>query len=843
MLFTKSKGTIYSNTSYSGADMFVSVSIAGNNNFPGGSYVVGELQTLSYSLHMERGAVRSCGNINVKDYTDGPRTIAGTLVFAVFDKHFVRNISKATGIDKLTETLLADELPPFDVTITYSNEYGHRSVMRIYGVRLVNEGMVMSINDILTENTYQYLAKNISPINTVDDLYDTAQPEPEEAPEKIDEEIKYENTNATTAPIIDAYVSKKASQQKDGMVCINIKNPLEKNNVVIYKNIAEFKRYTVLSKDVPFYAQLPAGIYKIAMLDDKSASVGNVISVEVLSEEVIVLNAPLLQYTTQSIIGGMVLDKEAYKIICFNNEESYEQILLSPEFCFTNLKPDTAYTLYTLTNDNQRSPSLLVVTNVNAQERLLKWKDFVLSNNSNVKKEHIDFFTESFEKILILAKETSYAKSLTYYYYTLKSTLTKNTAEYIACDYFVKEANIYELKDLFASLNYSISTDNYYNNQLKISKNTNQLLVTNNEKTIQINMSALNDKGSYYLYSLPNSNGIYLIKQRIDNKIEQQIEYYVAEDFTRTEQTANNSNKEKTFSAQLDRYYNENINLLKDIPRTDDSVIQSAFNQNVFNIITCIYIKEQTEDYVVIEKTNEIEEDCYIIFCTYKDIIQNSFVNKIFFDKSLSELKVYFKELILNEKGTYFVYLSDNSSNTLTNAILLKIKDSNTLDETQKTLFLNALDKKYISSTLKAHVQEVMENEYINSIEILEDTKKLILSLKPSSQRDGDLFNILNLIAQSNTSNIFNTTSSDFLLLFNKDNTVTIKVNGAADRMIYGYFDVDFKSIQQEKISLKDNCYTFSLPEEGYYICLTLIDKKMQSQLILVNAKTKQYFY
>ena len=56
---------------------------------------------------------------------------------------------------------LIDEIPPFDIVISAANEYGLRSRMVIYGVRLVNEGQVMSINDVYTENTYQFVATDL----------------------------------------------------------------------------------------------------------------------------------------------------------------------------------------------------------------------------------------------------------------------------------------------------------------------------------------------------------------------------------------------------------------------------------------------------------------------------------------------------------------------------------------------------------------------------------------------------------------------------------------------------------------------------------------------------------
>ena len=75
------------NNSFSGADMVAVMSISGGK--VKGSCVLGTLQTISISTSMNRMPIRAIGNINAKDYVMGQRTIAGSLVFAVFDKHFM----------------------------------------------------------------------------------------------------------------------------------------------------------------------------------------------------------------------------------------------------------------------------------------------------------------------------------------------------------------------------------------------------------------------------------------------------------------------------------------------------------------------------------------------------------------------------------------------------------------------------------------------------------------------------------------------------------------------------------------------------------------------------------
>ena len=42
------------------------------------------------------------------------------------------------------------------------NEYGQSSLLIVHGVHLTSEGQVMSIEDMITENTMQYLASDIT---------------------------------------------------------------------------------------------------------------------------------------------------------------------------------------------------------------------------------------------------------------------------------------------------------------------------------------------------------------------------------------------------------------------------------------------------------------------------------------------------------------------------------------------------------------------------------------------------------------------------------------------------------------------------------------------------------
>jgi hypothetical protein len=164
------------NTSFSGADIVATITPLG-----GRPIVFGEIQTLSYSIYRPTTPVYTLGRINPKGVVRGQRTIAGSLIFTVFDRHVLKTVIDAynftnsdgtttignvynfvdTEIDEMKKRMKTDEMPPFDINITFMNEYGNSSTLNLYGVHILTEGQTMSIEDMITENTMQYIAMDI----------------------------------------------------------------------------------------------------------------------------------------------------------------------------------------------------------------------------------------------------------------------------------------------------------------------------------------------------------------------------------------------------------------------------------------------------------------------------------------------------------------------------------------------------------------------------------------------------------------------------------------------------------------------------------------------------------
>jgi hypothetical protein len=70
------------------------------------------------------------------------------------------------GFNTITSDRLqyADQVPPFDVTLTFANEYGQTAFMKIYDLELLNESSGVSVDSVVLEKAYTWIARNISPV-------------------------------------------------------------------------------------------------------------------------------------------------------------------------------------------------------------------------------------------------------------------------------------------------------------------------------------------------------------------------------------------------------------------------------------------------------------------------------------------------------------------------------------------------------------------------------------------------------------------------------------------------------------------------------------------------------
>jgi len=210
--YTKAKAldeAYFEYNSFSGADMVIYM----------GHKRVSALQGITISITREVVPVYVSGNPNPVTFVKGKRAIAGNLVFTQFDKHallkaaeafntarLVGDLWKATDfsdiltysngltsdlpnkvstegaawLDAVNREVAAtydlvrrrklrysDQIPPFDVTITFANESGASAWAAVFGVTLSNEGYGWTLDDITPEMAVSYQAVAVSPLQAL----------------------------------------------------------------------------------------------------------------------------------------------------------------------------------------------------------------------------------------------------------------------------------------------------------------------------------------------------------------------------------------------------------------------------------------------------------------------------------------------------------------------------------------------------------------------------------------------------------------------------------------------------------------------------------------------------
>lgn len=146
------------------------------------------LQTLSVQMHVDKQPVRALGHSYPKGYTVGSTLVAGSMIFTIIREHpLVKIIDRlnagneftsilpnladktpAKGYDMFPTSATAAHLPPLHISILGVNEAGNAVNMTLFGVEFLNDGTVLSIQDLITENTINFVAQDIDLFRTLD---------------------------------------------------------------------------------------------------------------------------------------------------------------------------------------------------------------------------------------------------------------------------------------------------------------------------------------------------------------------------------------------------------------------------------------------------------------------------------------------------------------------------------------------------------------------------------------------------------------------------------------------------------------------------------------------------
>lgn len=180
-------------------------------------HIIGSIQAITYSLTREKVPVYTMGSAEPRSFSRGKRGIAGNLVFISFDRDallealgditiskykandpgwlaeqgakqflniadwdaFMSDLANPNGqsgevgianlVTDEAKPVYADELLPFDITISFANEYGAKAVTVIYGVEILNEGIGFSIDSPTSERAYTFIARSVDTMTPVDE--------------------------------------------------------------------------------------------------------------------------------------------------------------------------------------------------------------------------------------------------------------------------------------------------------------------------------------------------------------------------------------------------------------------------------------------------------------------------------------------------------------------------------------------------------------------------------------------------------------------------------------------------------------------------------------------------
>ena len=158
-----------------------------------------QMATISISIHEAKSPVRRLGERAAHGYTRGIRTIAGTMVFLIIEDHPLRMLAAKDPANLYPELIgwsrdletkgigsgygeirfdnkISTLISPLNIMLRYQtelaagNDKSAGGSMMLEGVEFVNEGIVTSVNDMVTEVVCQFVAQDIRPFTDLNTM-------------------------------------------------------------------------------------------------------------------------------------------------------------------------------------------------------------------------------------------------------------------------------------------------------------------------------------------------------------------------------------------------------------------------------------------------------------------------------------------------------------------------------------------------------------------------------------------------------------------------------------------------------------------------------------------------
>lgn len=126
------------------------------------TYELPGVQLVSISTHRDVYPVVASGRRGIKGFTKGHRTVAGTLGFTVLGEspwaECMRAYARWRGVRENLLYSHPDELPPFDILLTFFTEAGDTGFIQLRSVQILDSAQNVNINDIQLSQTFSFMA-------------------------------------------------------------------------------------------------------------------------------------------------------------------------------------------------------------------------------------------------------------------------------------------------------------------------------------------------------------------------------------------------------------------------------------------------------------------------------------------------------------------------------------------------------------------------------------------------------------------------------------------------------------------------------------------------------------
>ena len=228
--------------SFSGTDVEAYI-IQGADTF----YKLNSLSTVSFQVNEQKSPVRRLGYVTPVGFTRAIRTIAGTLVLTVLKDHPLNIVGddktskplNTTKYHPLTEVLGSNKViqnKEFDLLLKYQSEGNRRfySEFKIIGINLISQSMVTSVNDMVTEMVFQFMAKDYEDFVLVDEKESSRRAaKKKEQEQKVTELVKIEKKVETVSLLVDS-IETQDDKEKARVYLDNLINEAQKLEYEIF---------------------------------------------------------------------------------------------------------------------------------------------------------------------------------------------------------------------------------------------------------------------------------------------------------------------------------------------------------------------------------------------------------------------------------------------------------------------------------------------------------------------------------------------------------------------------------------------------------------------------------